>query len=379
MHAPLPSAYRIEWRALASLEDIHDAWHGLAARALEPNVFYEPAFARNAAPVFGADAGVVLVWSALGRLMGMFPGRLMRWRGGPGRTLTGWTHPYAPLGVPLVDRDEAEAVITAWLDHLASDRAMPALLMLPMVPEQGAFATALDAVLLRSKRPAQAFDRHRRALLAPGAQRAGYLDRSVSAGRRKELRRQRRRLQEIAPVTFTTATGESELAPALKDYLVIEASGWKGLAGTAAVSDPKVRSFLEGAVTALAAEGKARVHRLFLNGRAIAASITLNSGPAAWCWKITYSEGLARSSPGVQLALDVTETLLGDPSVTRVDSCATADHPMIDRIWLERMELSDRLIAVKPLLIPFRLACRAEALRRAALHAAKRLKQRLGR
>ena len=36
-------------------------------------------------------------------------------------TLTGWTHPYAPFGVPLVDRDEAEAAIGAFLDHVAAE------------------------------------------------------------------------------------------------------------------------------------------------------------------------------------------------------------------------------------------------------------------
>ena len=68
--------------------------------------------------------------------------------------MAGWTHPYAPLGVPLVDRDEAEAVIAAWLDHLAADAAAPARLLLPLMPEQGPFATALDAVL-HAQRTAQ--------------------------------------------------------------------------------------------------------------------------------------------------------------------------------------------------------------------------------
>ena len=83
-------------------------WRALAARALEPNVFYEPAFALAAAPVFGARCGAVLVWSQGGtRLIGLFPARdraaLRR-----AAVLAGWTHPYAPLGAPLVDRDEAE-------------------------------------------------------------------------------------------------------------------------------------------------------------------------------------------------------------------------------------------------------------------------------
>ena len=60
-----------------------------------------------AAPVFGADAGAMLVWSTTGRLLGLFPARIERGRG-PLARMVGWTHPFAPLGTPLVDRDHAE-------------------------------------------------------------------------------------------------------------------------------------------------------------------------------------------------------------------------------------------------------------------------------
>lgn len=39
-----------ERRALSSLADAIEPWRRLAARAGEPNVFYEPAFALAAAP-----------------------------------------------------------------------------------------------------------------------------------------------------------------------------------------------------------------------------------------------------------------------------------------------------------------------------------------
>src|SRR5207302_325772 len=117
------------------------------------------------------------------------------------------------------------------------------------------------------------------------------------------------------------------------------------------------------------AEGKARVDRLFLNGTAIAATITLTSSDTAWGWKIAYNEGLARSSPGVQLICDVTDSLLAAPQPLRVDSCAAAGHPMIDHLWRERLTLSDRLIALRPSAMPFALACGIEALRRAAIAA----------
>jgi CelD/BcsL family acetyltransferase involved in cellulose biosynthesis len=376
MHAPLSPTLRVEWRAFDTLGPLADEWRALSARALEPNVFYEPAFALAAAPVFGQGAGAVLVWRKT-RLVGLFPMLIERRRYGLAGAVAGWTYRFAPLGVPLVDPEEPAATIAAWLDHLAAQPAMPALLLLPLVPAQGAFAAALEAALTRGGRRSATFDSHQRAVLAPGAERTNYLVRAMSASRLKKLRRQRRRLEEFAPVTFTTVTAPQDIAPALQDFLVIEASGWKGLAGTAAIADPAIRHFVESAVAALAAEGKARIDRICLNGRAIAVYVTLLSGNVAWCWKTAYTEGLARSSPGVQLALDLTEALLKESAVERVDSCATADHPMIDHIWRERLALCDRLIALRPAALPFGLACRLETFRRGLIAAAKAVRARL--
>ncbi len=374
MHAPLSPALRVEWRPISDLTPLIDQWRSLAARALEPNVFYDPAFALAAAPVFGKDCGAVLVWSARGNLMGLFPARLAGWSQATLPAVTGWTHPYAPLGTPLVDRHEAEAVIAAWLEHLAREPSMPALLMLPMLPEGGAFAHALDAVLARKHLRSASFGRHRRALLKPGNSQD---EQALSRSRRKELMRLRRRLEEFAPVTFSTVRTPEPIAPAIEDFLVLEASGWKGVARTAAAYDPAVRRFLETAVTALAAQGQARIDRMHLGQRAVAVAITLTSGDAGWFWKIAHNEGVARFSPGVQLVYELTPQLSSQPGLARVDSCAAADHPMIDSMWHGRLALCDRLIAVKRSVLPFTLACRAEALRRAALGVAKSLRDRV--
>ena len=78
------AAARIEWKSLGELADARDAWRDLVGRALEPNVFYDPAFALPAAPVFG-DPGTVAVWSKSGRLIGLFPARIERRYGQIGR------------------------------------------------------------------------------------------------------------------------------------------------------------------------------------------------------------------------------------------------------------------------------------------------------
>ena len=124
--------------------------------------------------------------------------------------------------------------------------------------------------------------------------------------------------------------------------------------------------FIVAAVCDLAAEGKAAINRILVDGRAIAATIVLHSGRCAWFWKIAYDEAFARYSPGVMLTVELTRELLDDVKVTCADSCATANHAMIDHLWRERLPLCDRLIAARPH-PPFALAQSLEGLR-AAVH-----------
>ena len=64
--------------------------------------------------------------------------------------------------------------------------------------------------------------------------RAGYLDHAIPHKKRKELRRQRKRLADTGTLTSTTIADPAALTAALLDFLALEASGWKGRAGTAA-------------------------------------------------------------------------------------------------------------------------------------------------
>jgi CelD/BcsL family acetyltransferase involved in cellulose biosynthesis len=354
-------------------------WQALASRAMEPNVFYEPAFASAAAQVFGRDAGAGLVWSRStpARLLGFFPARIERRRYGiPLPVLIGWTHPFGPLGTPLVAGDWGESVIAAWFDHVSRDAALPNVMLLPYVPVAGTWAEALDRVVIRRGGESRDFGQHARALLVPGDDRAEYLQHAVGGRKRKELRRQRKRLGDLG-VVMSASTGEtSAVMRAVDDFLTLEAAGWKGRAGTAARDREEVRKFLQSAVTTLAGDGKARVARLFLDTDAIAAIIVLRSGTTAWCWKIAYDERFSRFSPGVQLLLDVTQELLDDSSIVCADSCADENHPMIDHIWRERLVLADRMIRVGPEGgAVFKLAGALEAARRTAIRSAKSLRR----
>ena len=375
-------SFDVELRPLSEMAAIAEDWRMLAARALEQNVFYDPGFALAAALAMGADVRAGLIWSRAPRgLVGFFPVRIDRRRYGiPFALLVGWTHPYAPLGTPLVDRDLAEPVIAAWLDHVADNPDLPGLMLMPMVAQTGAFARTLADLLARRGCQATSFNRHQRALLLPGENRAGYFQRSLSGKRLRDMRRRERRLQERGTLALEQAEDGERLARALEDFLALEAAGWKGRAGTAASQNESERDFIQRAVAALGRDDKVLIHRLRAAGKVIAATITLKSGDTAWGWKVSYDEAYAEYSPGVLAVAGLSETLLADPAIAQVDSCAAAGDPMASVLWSERLTMADWLFTpTAGAHFSFRLAARLEAWRRTAIAAAKSARDHLRR
>lgn len=354
---------------LAALAARRDAWAALAAGAIVPNVFYAPAVALAAAPRYGRGVAAVAVQDTADRLVGLFPMRRSRTRWGvPLPLMIGWTHPFAPLGTPLVDPADPVGVIAAALGHVG--RTGPGgPLLLPFCPADGPLAVALDAAIARCGGRQAIFGAHARAELrrpsGPDAPPA------VLDPRAKERARQRRRLAERGALVFDLDRGR-EASAALDSFFALEAQGWKGRAGTAAQARPGERALMAEAVASLtgAPGGDALVARLLLDRRPVAAGVVLISGRTAWFWKTAYDETLAKYSPGVLLTLDLSAALLREPDIDVVDSCAVENHPMIDRLWPGRRALSDRLIGLSPGR-GFALACRLETLRRKLITTAR--------
>lgn len=368
-------AARVEvgWLPLAVLAADPGPWRDLARRAIEPNVFLEPAFAAPAAAHLSTgEVNAVVAWRG-GQLVGLMPGRVEGIASGrPVPTFVAWTHPYAPFSTPLVDSDARAESIAAMLRLLPSLPGAPRAALFPFLHEQGPVARALAS---RSEGRPSRLGEHRRAALMPGV---ASEKEGLSPGRTKELRRLRRRLDEEGKLSRETISDALAMRAAVAEYLELEAAGWKGKRGTAAQLDAEAAAFFREALPGLAAQGKARLDFLRLDGKAIAAAVTLFSGDRAWFWKIAYDEAHARFSPGVQLTLDLTETLAGDGRIKLVDSCATPDHPMIDTLWNGRIAIADWLVPLAGR-TSFIAAVVAERARRAAIAPLKLLRDRLRR
>jgi len=303
-----------------------------------------------------------------GRVEGLASGR-------PMPVFVAWTHPFAPLSTPLLDREFAADAVPALMAAMRALPGAPKAALFPLLPE-ASIAARLFALEVASKgQTVTQLNLHARAALIREDDEPLSI---VSTGKRKELSRQRRRLAETGHLGYQVSSEVRDVSAAIDDFLAVEQRGWKGRAGGAAAYSSATTRFMSEAVAALAAERKARVDRMRLDGRTIAAAITLYSGDYAWFWKIAYDEEFSRYSPGVQLTIDLTDVLEGDRQLALVDSCAVADHPMIDHLWGGRIAMADWFVPLDGT-TSFAIASAAERARGMTIACVKALRNNLRR
>ncbi len=312
-----------------------EAWQALTARAIEPNPFFAPSVLPAALKELGGPGVTIAAAAAAdGRLLALAPVQPVRL----GRLVPAvavWTHLYGPLGTPLVDRDDMDRAIAALIAAMEGKRPGRRILLFPDLPLDGAVAATLRRHAAAAGRPVAVFGAYQRAVL-PSPFRSDVRG-ALPAKTRKELGRQMRRLGERGPVGFATASTRADLPEALEAFLRLEQAGWKGARGTALASRREALAFSRGVIAgAGAGDGDVRIDRLSVGDKPVAMLISFRSEGTLVTWKIAHDETLARFSPGVQLMLAVSAQLASDPGLGLVDSLASADHPMIDRLWPDR-------------------------------------------
>jgi CelD/BcsL family acetyltransferase involved in cellulose biosynthesis len=362
---------------LADVRSRAAEWTALGLATLHGNpvgdaVMVEAALAHLARPGDGATAVLVRHDGAESRLVGAFVFRPTRVRWGlPILAAVPWAHKFSFTSAPLVHRDHARETFAAFFDWLDGEMGGVPVLF-DKVPAEGPLYAALEQYLIGSGRRYRLFDVHKRAVLDTGLDADAWLAQALPNKKRKELRRQRKRLDEMGGLAFARLAPGDDVAAWCDDFMALEAAGWKGRAGSPLASDPALGVFVRTALTAEAGDGRLRFWKLTLAGRPVAMTFAVARPPQAWLLKIAHDEELARFSPGVQLMLDVTRDLIADPDIAWVDSCADAGHPMIDHLWRGRFAVADLLVAGSGGLAFDRL-CDLEALRRRLRAQAKRI------
>ena len=312
-------------------------WQNLGETAVEPNPFCEEWLLGPALEAFDPAGSVKLVtFRRNGQLCGLLPlCQSTSYYGYPIPHVRGWLHDNAFCGLPLVTKGCEHDFWSALIDWASSEFKTALTLHLAHIPEESDLYTALCEVLSNSSTPASIVSRDDRAMLRSSLSASDYFEASMSGKKRKELRRQERRLSELGQLGFERLTDQTDVGEWADAFLNLEAAGWKGDEASALASKPTTTAFFRNSLTAAANAGKLERLSMTLNGKPIAMLVNFLTAPGAFSFKTAFDEQYARFSPGVLLQKH-NLGLLDNTAIAWADSCAASDHPMIERIWREK-------------------------------------------
>lgn len=335
-----------DWRELDRAEEIA-RWDALAQWPAEPNPFFESWYLLPSLRAFDPAGSVRLAClEADGELAGILPlRRSWSYYGYPVPHWRGWCHPNCFLGAPLVARGLEKDFWSSLLQWADAHPGPALMLHLSHLPLAGSTVAALREACADDGRTWATVERQERAMLASDLSPEAYLDAAVPTKKRKELRRQHRRLAEEGVLEFSRREGAEGLDQWIADFLLLERSGWKGAAGSALACSPQTEALSTDALRGAAQRGKLERLALMFDGRPIAMLANFVTAPGAFGYKTAFDEAFARFSPGVLLQLE-NLAMLERPGIEWTDSCAAADHPMIDHLWRERRAIGRINVAI---------------------------------
>jgi CelD/BcsL family acetyltransferase involved in cellulose biosynthesis len=148
------------------------------------------------------------------------------------------------------------------------------------------------------------------------------------------LERWRRKMAREHRLEARIVEAPADLESELDRGLAVEASGWKGRAGTAITSSPGTERFYRRVAAEFAERGTLRLSSLVLDGEMVAFDLSLLHAGRLWLLKTGYDERFRRLGPGLvlrmwviercyELGLDAHELLGGDDAWKRKFATAT--------------------------------------------------------
>jgi len=317
-----------------------ERWRELAGRAVEPNPFFEPEYVLPLARGVGELAAVQLLvigegseWRAClpihsGRFHHMPLPSVSAWRG---------HYLYGLLGTPLIAPDRPAETLDALVGALLAQRGIW-FAGIDTVSLDGPLAPALGEVL-ESLRPAPMYlERYERAALRRRPE-PTYLEEALSAKKRKELRRQRRRLGEALggePEVVERASDDA----AYDEFIALEAAGRMNERGVVLAADEGHARFFREMCRAFADLGRLQVASLRVGDETVATQVNLVAGDTIYGIKIAYDERWAAYSPGIQLEVEMVAAFHERSDARLVDSCAAPNNVTFNRLWPDRRELA---------------------------------------
>lgn len=130
----------------------------------------------------------------------------------------------------------------------------------------------------------------------------GQFEQNISSRRRYDLRRARKRAEDLGEVRFEIFSSQpEELGHYLEELFHVEASGWKARQGTALLFDNRLKHFFLLYSKTASLLGTLKLCFLRINNKPAAALLAVQCFNRFWTFKLGYDEKFSKCSPGILL------------------------------------------------------------------------------
>ncbi|HEY5025200.1 MAG TPA: GNAT family N-acetyltransferase [Acidimicrobiales bacterium] len=325
------------------------AWRALAARAMEPNPYFEPDFLMLCAKHFQGYADTTLVVAEeQGSFVGVLPIVRFDRPNLPPRhvaSMIGAPTAVRSLGTPLIDGDCGDAAMGALLDALAGaaeKSGWPGIVSVDRMGNDGPLIESLHRMCEKRGFPVftkEAWDRG-------VVRRGGKWERPLRKTRERQIAQKRRAMMRDSGKEVTLV--DRTLDPSVvDDFLVMEMTGWKGReGGLAFAKDEHKVAWLHEWHQRWAPTGRLTVLSLQLEEIPVAIEFFVRAGDGIFCFRGAYDDSYSKYGPGLMVFADCMAYLLEHTDAGWMDSATDKDNAFLLEILPERRNLSVLYIGV---------------------------------
>lgn len=323
-----------------------EGWQNLSCNCVEENPYYSPRYMLAMLEHVDRNCDVkALAIYKRDVLVGFLPFYINKWRWlGHMPVNQAWKNSYVTLTIPLVAKQCPREVVEAMVRAMGQQGARGHFWLFMHFNLEGPVGILFDEVLKARNLSARVFDEFSRPILDQGSTFDQHMLRHVSNKRRRDLKRNRKRLNDQGKLEMRWYDSGAGLESAVEDFLRIEASGWKGAQGTALACDENLLAFARRAFGGKQGTSITRADVLYLDNRAIAVSLAICVGQTAFTPKCAYDESYRTYSPGLLLEQDIIEDFLHSQWAQRLDSATVLSGHVVQGLWNSKIRVGDFLL-----------------------------------
>ena len=196
------------------------------------------------------------------------------------------------------------------------------------------------------------YSSQKRSILLPERSGDANMKIVLASKRRKILRQNLRRLNDLGKVRWRVITGQEIEPTCLDTFLELEHSGWKKANNFSLLSHANDEAFFREMMNGFSQAGRAFFTELSMNGKVIASTSNLISGGAGFAFKIGWDETFSKLGPGILNEVEFMKyypELL--PNIKYVDSGA-GNGSFIEKLWPDHVSLASGFYLSNPTMKP---------------------------